>query len=77
MKANCLKRGIRPTYKPKSENMSKVINWTPEKLAKFKKAYKEAETGKKESFIFGGDEFVTGYAKYLIQHLENEFKAHK
>jgi len=54
-----------------------TITWTPEKLQKLKVAYNEAEKGKKLSFTFAGAEFVTGYAKYLIEHLENEFKARK
>lgn len=63
-----------------------MIDFTPEKLARFKKAYKKAEKLKRykqaysapedssdEVFTFDGNEFVLGYAKYLIEYLESQF----
>lgn len=48
-----------------------LVNWTPEKLEKFKKVYEGAE---ERIFIFERHVFDTGYAKYLIQYLEGKFK---
>lgn len=52
----------------------KVINWNRPMLKRFKKAFETAEqiqkSGGSDTFIFNGNEFVVGYAKYLIQYLE-------
>ena len=50
----------------------KVIMWSPPKLKKFKRAYKAAVGTKADTFNFEGDEFVVGYAKYLIEYLETQ-----
>ena len=51
-----------------------VINWTPKKLKRFKRAYHKATT---ETFVFEGHEFLKDYAKYLIQYLETELGKQK
>ena len=55
-----------------------VIEWDKEKLESFKKAYKvcEREDGSYNctSFTWSGHEFVPGYAKYLIEFLEEKLK---
>ena len=43
-------------------------------LKTLKEAYKKAVEDNAASFIFQEKELVTGYAKYLIEYLENEFK---
>lgn len=58
--------------KPQDEGVE--INWTPEMLKRFKKTYDEAVAMKLDSFKFDGNVFVTGYAKYLIEYLDGEFK---
>lgn len=53
-----------------------TISWTPEMLRRFKERYEaELEAGKdsKDTFIFDGNVFILGYAKYLIQYLEDQF----
>jgi hypothetical protein len=35
-----------------------------------KRAYKKACDGGNDTFILDGNEFVTGYAKYLLQYFE-------
>ena len=52
-----------------------AVNWTEEKLAEFKKEYATAERRRRDCFKFNGHEFYTGYAKYLIEYLEQDFKA--
>ena len=39
------------------------------------KAYHKAVKDKKETFIFDGGEFLTDYAKYLIEYLKPKFYA--
>lgn len=52
-----------------------AYNWTPEKLARFKEAYAAADRRSRDAFKFDGHTFYTGYAKYLIEYLERDFKA--
>jgi hypothetical protein len=54
--------------------MDRTILWSSEILTLFKKVYTKAVNEKAESFFFMGHEFVTGYAKYLIQYLEQRLK---
>jgi hypothetical protein len=53
------------------------ITWTPEKFTAFDKAYKKALKDGKEQFVFEDRDFVTGYAKYLIEYLAGQFKPSK
>ncbi|HIK60020.1 MAG TPA: hypothetical protein EYF98_04940 [Planctomycetes bacterium] len=43
-------------------------------LGKFKRAYKKARKSGDETFVFDGQEILVAYAKYLIEHMENEKK---
>lgn len=52
-----------------------AYNWTPEKLARFKQACAAADKRSRDAFKFDGHTFYTGYAKYLIEYLEQDFKA--
>ena len=56
-----------------NNNPRKTIDWTLPMLRRFKKAYGRAVADKKDSFVFDGNEFVTDYAKYLIEYLDKEF----
>lgn len=51
----------------------KQIEFTPEKAEQLRKAYNKAVEEKKDSFVFQGDEFVTSYAKYLLEYLDMQF----
>lgn len=53
----------------------KMITFTPEMAKRLKQAYiKACETKTKDdTFIFDGNEFLLGYAKYLIEYLEMQF----
>jgi hypothetical protein len=51
----------------------KKVEWTRPKLVRFKAEYeRQQELGKgfNDTFGFDGNEFVMGYAKYLIEFLE-------
>ena len=50
-----------------------TLNFTPDSLEEFKKVFKEAKESKEHYFFFEGNEYFLGYAKYLIEHLENQF----
>ena len=53
----------------------KMINFTPEMAKRLKRAYQEAckTKTKDDTFWFDGNEFVLGYAKYLIEYLEMQW----
>lgn len=46
------------------------ILWTIGRLERFKLAYNNAVKNNDEQFKFDGYDFLTGYAKYLIEYLE-------
>jgi len=52
-----------------------MLSFTPESAKQFKAAYLEAckTKTKDECFIWDGNEFVLGYAKYLVEYLEMQF----
>lgn len=52
----------------------KTINWTREKLKELKAAYANALKHGASDFYLGDDQFVTAYAKYLIEYLDLQFK---
>ena len=52
--------------------MEKQIQWNAPMLKRFKKEYNKSS--QKESFIFEGNEFLTSYAKYLIEYLQTKLK---
>ena len=54
--------------------MKTYIHCTKEMFIKFKKAYQSALNKSHDSFFFEGNEFLTSYAKYLIEYLEPQFK---
>lgn len=45
-------------------------------LPDFKKEYERAVADGSELFKFKGMDVLTSYAKYMIEHLENEKKRH-
>jgi len=43
----------------------------------FKKLYEKAKKEEAESFMYGNSEFLTAYAKYVLEYLEMENKKKK
>ena len=41
-------------------------------IDEFKKAYEKAKENNNDVFLYKNAEFYTGYAKYLIEYLENK-----
>jgi hypothetical protein len=52
----------------------KTVSFSADDLNQFKKLYKQAIRDEKEIIIFRGDEYLTTYAKYLIEYLTTKFK---
>ena len=52
---------------------SRVVQFTKFTLYKFKKRYEKAVSDKEEVFTFNGNQYVTPYAKYLIEYMEGKF----
>ena len=61
---------------PETRSTGKNIVITAETFPQLKQAYQAAADTNADSFTFEGSLFVTGYAKYLIEHLENEARRH-
>jgi hypothetical protein len=53
------------------------IQFDRQKLAEFKIAFNEAKKRNEHYFMFDGQEFFLGYAKYAIEYLENQFNPKK
>ena len=53
---------------------NKEITFDKELLEEFKIAYNKALKQSQDTFVFYDNEFVIGYAKYLIQYLEQILK---
>lgn len=51
----------------------KNITFEKDKFIKLKKRYNKALKDGEESFLFMGDEYLTAYAKYLIEYLSTKF----
>ncbi len=54
--------------------MSKKVLWDKESFANFKVDYDQALLLKQDKFIFHGNWYLVGYAKYLIEYLTEQFK---
>jgi len=50
------------------------LNWTKNKLNEFEEIYKKALKDNNVDFMFEDHKFLTAYAKYLIEYLEDRFK---
>jgi hypothetical protein len=46
-----------------------VIKWTKARVDRLQKAYDKAVSSKAETFIFEENEYLTAYAKYLLEYL--------
>lgn len=54
--------------------MKEVSTWARVELQQFESVYKKAVAEDADTFVFDGHEFVTNYAKYLIEYLEGLLK---
>lgn len=52
--------------------MTKMIRWTHEMRERLRAHYNAARAAGKDTFMFDGNEYVTRYAKYLLEHLDNQ-----
>jgi hypothetical protein len=51
-----------------------IIHFDKFKFNRLKRAYNKAVKAKLESFEFDGEEYVVGFAKYLLEYLEGRFE---
>jgi hypothetical protein len=49
-----------------------IVNWDRAMLRRFKSDYAEAVECGEDSFRFDGNDYLVGYAKYLICYLEGK-----
>lgn len=66
---------VRRTTRPPERTKPTPVTFTPESARRLKAVYtEECKTKtKNDSFLFDGNEYVLGYAKYLIEYLELQF----
>ena len=50
------------------------MTFTKEVYLEFKVQYMESVRGKKETFFFKGHEFLTSYAKYVLEYISPKFE---
>lgn len=55
---------------PPSNPARVMIHWTKPMREQLRKAYNKAEKAKQDSFIFDDNEYVTRFAKYLLEYLD-------
>ena len=54
--------------------MENILSFdTIEDVEELQKAYNQAVDIGKETFMFKGNELLTTYAKYMLEHLRNQF----
>lgn len=54
--------------------MSEEVVFGFDNFQKFKKAYEKAVSQGEKVFVFDGREYLTNYAKYLIEFLKQRFE---
>lgn len=54
--------------------MSNTISFNQESFKNFKKEYNLAVENNQEMFVFDGNDFLTSYAKYVIEYLKTKFE---
>ncbi len=54
-------------------NAPTKITFTPALRDAFQSAYDHAIANEQDKFNWHGHAYVTNYAKYLLQHLDNQF----
>jgi hypothetical protein len=52
--------------------MTDTIHSIAIEYKQFKKAYNKALEDNKTDFFYGGHQFLTSYAKYLLEHLDKK-----
>lgn len=58
----------------KKDQDKRTISFTKQKYKELKKRYDEAVANKEKSFMFGDQELVTDYAKYMLEYYEMMIK---
>lgn len=53
--------------------MTKELHVTAEVYRRLQARYKQAVEANEETFVFDGYEFLTSYAKYLLEYLAPKF----
>ncbi len=53
--------------------VSNTITFTPALRDALRESYDSAVENKSNEFIWHGNTYFTGYAKYLLEHLDNQF----
>ena len=52
--------------------MSNMVSFTAQTASDLAARYRLAVENNEEQFVFEGNDYLTAYAKYLLQHLSNQ-----
>ena len=52
--------------------MTKMVSFTAQSASDLAARYRLAVENNEEQFVFEGNDYLTAYAKYLLQHLSNQ-----
>lgn len=55
--------------------MNKMMSFSFEEFKEFKKIYEQKAAKKEETFTFKEEVFLTEFAKYVVEYLEEKFAA--
>ena len=53
---------------------TETLTFSKDRLVRLKDSYAEAISEGRDEFTFDGYDFLVGYAKYLIEYLDNHFE---
>lgn len=53
---------------------AQTVTFTPALAKRFKAAYAKAIHEARPLFSFAGQDYSTAFAKYVVEHLDNQFK---
>lgn len=56
-----------------NQQETKTITFTPALRDALRESYDSAVENNLDEFIWHGNAYVTGYAKYVLEHLDNQF----
>ncbi len=60
------------THNPMNSTAAIMVTWTRPMLTRFKQALLAAKQAEQDVFIFDGNNYTCGYARYLVEFLETQ-----
>lgn len=64
-----LKKSLLSKQQSETDDNAKLLSFTPRDIADLTRAYCQARADNADCFTFHGNQFVTGYAGYMLEYL--------